>query len=155
MNKAFVREADDTGQRHCPRCGSLGVPVPAATIAALLRAERREAVSQPGYYCPFARCEVVYFDLYERTATTADLLRSVYPKDPDAPLCACFGLTRDDIEADLQEGGVRRVRETVARARTAEAHCADCAPSGQSCVAEVQRYFFKRQAQRAGGSPSS
>ena len=27
MNKAFVREPDETGALHCPACGSLGSPV--------------------------------------------------------------------------------------------------------------------------------
>ena len=27
MNTAFVREPDDTGQLHCPACGSLGTAV--------------------------------------------------------------------------------------------------------------------------------
>ncbi len=151
MNKAFVREPDDTGARHCPRCGSLGWAVPAETLPAQLRPEHAEAVSHPAFFCPFARCDVVYFDLYERTALVNCLRRPVYPKDPEAPLCACFGLTCDDVEADLNEGGVCRVRSVVERAKTAEARCRELAPSGQSCVAEVQRYYFKRQAQR--GTP--
>ena len=36
MNKAFVREPDDTGAGHCPRCGSLGIAVGAETLAAQL-----------------------------------------------------------------------------------------------------------------------
>ena len=40
MNKAFIAEPVDTGERNCPRCGSLGVPVPSANAkveGALLR----------------------------------------------------------------------------------------------------------------------
>ena len=33
MNKAFVREPDDTGQRNCPRCRSLGTPVGPGAVA--------------------------------------------------------------------------------------------------------------------------
>ncbi len=33
MNKAFVREPEDKGERSCPVCGSLGVPVGRETVA--------------------------------------------------------------------------------------------------------------------------
>ena len=110
MNKAFVREPDDTGAGYCPRCGSLGTAVGRPTLAAHLRAEAVGQLSDPAFFCPFARCDVVYFDTFERTATTDVLVRPVYPKDPTAPLCGCFGLTREDVEQDVREGGVARVR---------------------------------------------
>ena len=45
---------------------------------------------------------MAYFDAFERAILSADLTKPVYPKDPDAPICACFGLTRRDIEQDVQ-----------------------------------------------------
>jgi NAD(P)H-nitrite reductase large subunit len=92
---------------------------------------------------------VGYFDSFERVVPASELLRPAYPKDSEAPICACFGLTRDDIEDDLNEGGVRRVRELLEKARTSEAHCQVTAASGQCCVGEVQRYFMRRRAERA------
>jgi hypothetical protein len=88
---------------------------------------------------------VAYFDIFERTIRTEALRHPVYPKDPQAPICACFGLTADDVEADIAEGGVRRVRAIIDKAKGPEAHCRTAAASGQSCVGEVQRYYMKRR----------
>jgi hypothetical protein len=143
MNKAFVREPDDTGQRFCPRCQSLGEAVPSETIAALLSDELRAGLADAAYFCPFARCEVVYFDSYERVITTAQFSRPVWPKDAEAPLCPCFGFTREAIEEDLADGGVVRIRELVEKAKSPAAECLTKSPTGHSCVTEIQRYYFK------------
>jgi hypothetical protein len=146
MNKAFVREPDDNGQQHCPQCGSLGVPVTHETAAAHLSRQAAEALGEPSFYCPFPRCAVAYFDLFERVTPVEALVDPSYPKDPTAPLCRCFGLTIDDVEEDIREGSVRRVRAIVERSKTAEAHCHVAAPDGRSCVAEVQRYYMRARA---------
>ena len=143
MNKAFVREPDDTGQRFCPRCGSLGTPVRGETLDAQLPAETRGLVADEATFCPFPRCEVVYFDDFDRVIDLKAYGRAVFPKDPSAPVCSCFGLTLDDIEADIAEGGVRHVKELLAKAKSADARCARLAPSGQSCVSEVQRRYMQ------------
>lgn len=143
MNKAFVREPDDTGQLHCPACGSLGTLVHRETWAAFVHEGEAGSLAETAFFCPFPRCEVVYFDMFERRVTTAELVRSVWPKDADAPICGCFGLTRQDVEADIEEGGVRRVRALIEKAKSPEAQCRTHAASGQNCTAEVQRYFMK------------
>ena len=147
MNKAFVREPEDTGQRYCPECRSLGIAVRAETLQSFLMPDALNTISETGYFCPFAFCDVAYFDDLQRVAKTDCILRPVYPKDPGAPLCGCFGLTSDDIEADLAEGGVRRVKELLAKAKSPLARCQTMSPSGQSCVAEVQRYYMRRRSQ--------
>src|SRR5262245_51487699 len=111
MNKAFVREPEDTGQRFCPRCGSLGTGVRGETLDAQLTEENRRLLGDEAWFCPFGRCDVVYFDDFDRVVDRQVFGQPVYPKDPSAPICSCFGLTLDDIEADVQEGGVRRVKE--------------------------------------------
>ena len=93
MNKAFVREPEDSGERHCPRCGSLGVSAGAAAVEEHLRPEALANLSQPAWFCPFPRCEVAYFDTFERSAGVDQLRYPVWPKDAEAPLCSCFGLT--------------------------------------------------------------
>lgn len=145
MNKAFVREPEDTGQAYCPRCRSLGIAVQEATLTAQLKPEAVSELADTAWFCPFPTCEVAYFDLFERVATIDKLNAPVYPKDPQAPICPCFGFTTDEIEADLAENGVQRTRALVARAKTAEARCQTASPTGQSCVAEVQRYYMKRR----------
>jgi hypothetical protein len=143
MNKAFVREPDDNGERHCPRCGSLGIAVQHETLVAQLCADALAELGQTAHFCPFAKCEVAYFDAFERVVLVAGFKQPVYPKDPDAPLCPCFGLTADDIAADLAEGTPTRVRAHIAKAKTDAAHCATCSPTGQSCVPHVQQYYLR------------
>jgi hypothetical protein len=145
MNKAFIRESDDTAAARCPRCGSLGIAVGAETLAAQSDAEALRALADAAFYCPFPKCEVGYFDQFEQTVL-ADLLRQpAYPKDPNAPICNCFGFTTAEIEADLREGSPRRVRELLTRSKSAEAHCLTAAPDGRCCMAEVQRYYLRAQ----------
>ena len=155
MNKAFVREPDDTGQRNCPRCRSLGTPVGPGAVASHLKSDSPRTVGEPAFFCPLPSCEVVYFDLFERLATVDDLTAPVYPKDPSAPVCSCFGLTREAIEESVRTGDLTLVRETIAKAKSPEARCAVLSPLGKDCVAEVQRCFVRYQAaSRPGASPN-
>jgi hypothetical protein len=143
MNKAFVREPEDTGQLHCPTCGSLGIPVERETWQAHVKPDAVGGLAESAFFCPFARCETVYFDMFERRVTTEQLRKGVYPKDPQAPICGCFGLSVEDVQADISEGGVRRVRELLAKAKSPDAHCRTAAASGQCCAGEVQRTYMK------------
>jgi hypothetical protein len=152
MNKAFVREPDDTGERACPQCGSRGLPVGAVTLKALLPEGSGYSLSDPAWFCPYPKCEVGYFDLFERTAPALALARLCYPKDPSGVLCSCFGLTLDDVESDVREGVVTRVKALLARSKSPEAHCVTTAPDGRSCMTEVQRYYMKF---REGWKPST
>jgi hypothetical protein len=142
MNKAFVREPDLTADL-CPRCGSQGQPVGRETIQAYVAAEKIKSVADPANFCPSPLCDVVYFDAFERTLLAGDLDRPVYPKTPDAPICACFGLTRADIERDASEGVVARVRAIIEKAKSPEARCRQLAANGRPCIAEVQKYYMQ------------
>ncbi|MGD9646819.1 MAG: hypothetical protein AB7U73_13980 [Pirellulales bacterium] len=143
MNKAFVREPDDNGQRLCPRCGSLGVPVAPGTIAAHLPPDEASGLAEAAFFCPFGTCDVAYFDIFERILPVDRLAHAVWPKDPAAPICACFGVGVDEIEADIRDGSVERTRAVVEKANSPAAHCATASASGRSCVADVQRYYMK------------
>ena len=147
MNKAFVREPDDTGQAHCPGCGSLGTSVGRETWQAHVDQQHQASLAETAFFCPFPKCEVAYFDMFERRVMADSLKQPVYPKDTAAPICSCFGLTTTDIEADINEGSVRRVRELIAKAKSPLARCATMSPSGHSCVSDVQRYYMKQRGQ--------
>lgn len=149
MNKAFLREPDDNGQRFCPTCGSLGTAVSGDTWRAQVAEPGRIQLAEPAYFCSFARCDTVYFDEFERVVSTAELARGVYPKDPSAPLCGCFGLTCDDVDADVREGAATRVKALMARSKSPEANCRLRSPSGQCCMPEVLKYFTKRRSEVA------
>lgn len=143
MNKAFVREPEDTGTANCPRCGSLGIAVGGETLAAQLLADDRRNLPESAYYCPFPRCEVGYFDQFDRWVAGDKLLHPAWPKDPAAPLCPCFGFRPEEVEADVREGGTRRVKELLARTKSPDARCRTMSPTGQCCMPEVQRYFMR------------
>ncbi len=142
MNKAFVREPDSTAE-YCPRCGSKGEPVGAVTLRELLTDKQRRAIAEAANSCPSPKCEAVYFDGFEQTTLAADLERPVYPKDPAAPICACSGLTREDIERDVQEGVKDRVKAVIERAKAPGAQCRRMAANGQPCIAYVQKYYMQ------------
>lgn len=144
MNKAFVKEAEGESGR-CPRCDSPGVLVLQETLDAQLGPALRDRVASTAYFCPFARCPVIYFDAFERTIDRDEFGRPVFPKDESAPICCCFGFTLDAIEADLAEGAPKRTRLAVEKAQSALTRCSTQAPSGQSCIAEIQRAYLQRK----------
>jgi hypothetical protein len=149
MNKAFIKEQDATEGR-CPRCGSPGTVVFQETLRAHLAAEALQNLTESAFFCAQPRCSVVYFDLFDRVVEEAAVKTRVYPKNPAAPLCACFGLAPEDVEEDIREGTVTRTRACVEKAKSPDARCAVASPSGQSCVAEVQRYYMKLRSQTGG-----
>lgn len=145
MNKAFLKEDESGGQGRCPLCDGAGVPVGKETLDAFVRREGRREIADTAFYCPTPHCDAVYFDVFERVIRHEELTKPVYPKDPEAPMCGCFGLTRDDIEADIREGTPTRVRSLLAKARSDAARCVVCNVSGQTCVPDVQRYYMKHR----------
>ena len=64
----------------------------------------------------------------------------VYPKDLDAPICACFGLDYDDVAADAAEGTPTRIRANLAQAKTA-ARCEELAADGRNCLGAIQELY--------------
>jgi hypothetical protein len=99
--------------------------------------EQRSILAEPANFCPSPHCAVAYFDGLERFVLATALSRPVYPKDPSAPVCACFGLTRQDIEQDVDEGVVTRTRAAVEKAKSPTARCAHMAGNGRPCRPEV------------------
>ena len=151
MNKAFCREPDDTRPPRCPRCGCEGARVEAPTLAAHVVAGAAESLGEPAYCCGTDACDVAYFDLLERTIPVEAARGLPWPKDPTGVLCACHGLTADDVDADIAEGAPTRVREVVRRAGLPDAACAARSADGRSCVARLQRYYVRRRTELGGG----
>ena len=131
MNKAFVREPEFDGRGYCPHCGALGVDVP------------RETLGDAAWFCSFARCDVAYFTLLEAVVTTDELHAPVYPKDQLAPICACFGFGRDEVEADIRDGSPQRIRALLNKADSPEADCRRQAADGKCCRGAVQRLYLQ------------
>lgn len=143
MNKAFVREPEFDGRAYCPRCGSLGTQVGAAALENHIRPESRAKMGDTAWFCAYPPCSAAYFNLFETVVTVDELTGPVTPKDPQAPLCACFGLTREDVEADVRDGTPTRIRALNAKSTSAEARCATLAANGQCCMPEVRKLYMK------------
>jgi hypothetical protein len=143
MNKAFVREPEMDGRAYCPRCQTLGTPVGAAALDAHILRESRAKMHDAAWFCGYPTCEVAYFNVFESVVLTSELKRSVYPKDPDAPLCGCFGFSYADVEADVRDGRPARIRALLARSQSPDANCHTLAADGQCCMREVQRLYMK------------
>lgn len=143
MNKAFVREPDADVRVTCPLCGSLGTTVGTGPMDTHVASEDRGRIGDVAWCCGNEACRVVYFNIFEQTVTVDQLRKPVYPYDLNSPICECFGLTWDDVDQDSREPIPVRIRELIAKSRTAEARCTLLALNGQCCVKEVQRLYFK------------
>jgi hypothetical protein len=142
MNKAFVREPDNT-ETFCPKCGAAGVPVPWITVEHHVPEETRKRLTASSLFCMTPSCEVAYFDAMESYVLAADLVKPVYPKDAAAPLCPCFGLTKHDVEDDIDAPSPVKIRALLAKSKSPAAHCETASPTGRCCMPEVQKYYFK------------
>jgi hypothetical protein len=147
MNKAFVREPEFDGRAFCPRCGSLGTPVNSTTLDCHVQELSRPRMGDSAWFCEFPNCDVVYFDQFERSVTVNELQSTVYPKDPAAPICACFGFGSEDVEADVRQGTPVRIRELLAKSKSSDAQCHTLAADGRCCIREVQRLYMRRIAE--------
>jgi hypothetical protein len=143
MNKAFVREPEFDGRAYCPQCGSLGLPVEHGPLDRYIRPEARNKLGDTAWFCNFHTCDVAYFNLFEAVVRRDELTAPVYPHDLDAPLCACFGLTYDEVAADVREGAPTRVRELLAKTKSPAARCEQLAADGRCCMAAVQELYLR------------
>jgi hypothetical protein len=142
MNKAFIQEPEQRAD-YCPRCGTKGEPVGGKTLAAYLSEAQRRQITESANFCPSPQCPVAYFDNFERTVLAGDLQHPAYPKDTSAPVCACFGLTRAEIEADVREGVATRTKAALEKAKSPQARCSEKAANGRPCVGYVQKYYLQ------------
>jgi Zinc binding domain len=146
VNKAFVREPEDDGRGYCPRCRSLGIAVGPGPLDTHVRPESRGQLLDAAWFCGYPHCEVAYFNQFDAVVAVDELHAPVYPKDPDAPICACFGLAYDDVEADVRDGAPTRIRTLLARSKSPEARCATLAADGRCCMGAVQELYMRLRA---------
>jgi Zinc binding domain len=151
MNKAFIREPEDDGRAYCPRCRTLGRPVQRGPLDTHIRPESRGKLGDSAWFCGFARCDVAYFNLFSAVVLMDELKAPVYPFDANAPICACFGLTYDDVLADVDDTKPTRIRELLAKSKSSEARCHMVAPDGQCCIGAVQELYMRLRSQTVSG----
>ncbi len=143
MNKAFVREPDFDGRAFCPRCGALGLPVEHGPLDAHIRPESRNKLGDSAWFCAFLRCDVAYFNLFEAVVLVEELQGPIYPYNLSAPICACFGLSYDDVEADVRDGVPARIRALLAKSKLPDARCESLAADGRCCMTAVQELYMR------------
>ncbi len=143
MNKAFVREPEDDGRAYCPRCRSLGIPVESGPLDTHIRTESRGKMQDSAWFCNFPSCDVAYFNQFDEVALINELKAVVYPKDLDAPICACFGLTYEDVEADIRDVKPNRIRDLLAKSQSTSANCHTLAADGRCCMSSVQELYMR------------
>lgn len=143
MNKAFVREPEPDGRAFCPSCGALGFAVGSGTLNYHIHQDSRLKLGTSGWFCPFPECDTAYFDLFERIVDVNELRAPVYPKSMDAPVCPCFGFTRDELDTAIRLRSPESVRKLLAKSKSEEANCSVLAASGQCCMQEVQRLYIR------------
>ena len=117
--------------------------MPWITVEHHVPEETRKRLTASSLFCMTPSCEVAYFDAMETFVLAADLIHPVYPKDAAAPLCPCFGLTKHDVEDDIDAPSPVKIRALLAKSKSPAAHCETASPTGRCCMPEVQRYYFK------------
>ncbi len=128
----------------CPVTGSRSKQVDALTVKSLVRHLPFAAPTTQYYFCEDPDCEVVYFPWQAKAPIfrKSDLLVPVAVKESSdrVPLCYCFGVTRKDIEEEIEQTG----KSAFAQRIKAEVQAGNCAcevknPSGRCCLGNVAR----------------
>jgi hypothetical protein len=140
MSRAFIKEGDAPEPR-CPSCGTQGEAVGPATLDAQLSPADRKALGDRAYYCANPGCSTAYFSAWDAVIPQNRLKSRAWPKDPQAPICPCFGLSAADVIADARAGRKNRVLEIREEADAPDARCPGLAPDGRSCMTSVMRLF--------------
>lgn len=150
MNKAFIREPEDDGRAYCPRCGNLGLPVNSGPLDTHIKTESRAKMLDAAWFCNYYRCDVAYFNQFGSVVLMDELKAPVYPYDVNAPICVCYGLTYDDVEADANEAVPVRIRAVVVKSKAGAAECHRLAADGRSCLGTLQELYMRL---KAAGKP--
>ena len=128
----------------CPVSGSRSKQADALTVKSLVRHLRFGAPTAQYYFCEDPSCDVVYFPWQSEAPTfgKSDLGVRVGAKEKSDPIpvCYCFGVTRKDIQEEIQQSGkstfVARIKAEVQRGNCA---CEVKNPSGKCCLGTVTR----------------
>ena len=144
MNKAFVRESDAPPPR-CPNrrgCGTVGIAVTPAALAAHTDAGGRKSLTSDAFYCPNQDCAVAYFDAWGGVVPVEAARGLPYPKHPDGPVCACLDIGAGRVVAEARAGDKTTVARIIAHSKGADASCATTMADGRSCERAVRRLFL-------------
>ena len=158
MNKAFVREPEDDGPRVLPALQNAGPPgrLWPVRYAHPPRVPRKDAGRRLVLRVPALRSCLLQ-PLRRRSPDGRAQIAGL-PHDPNTPICACFGLTYDDVEADVHDGTPTRIRELLAKSKSSEAQCHKLAADGICCMAQFKNCtcdFARKPPAKVPPAPSS
>lgn len=131
----------EPGEPRCPGCGGLGDPVGPTTLDAHLPAAARAPLGGSAFYCAAPSCRNAYFNAWGAVASSDQVTGTAWPKDPEAPICPCFGVMSGDVLSDARDGRKDRVKALVERAKGPDARCVQRSPDGACCITRVLRLF--------------
>jgi bacterioferritin-associated ferredoxin len=143
MNKAFTREPEADTDVRCPRCDNIGVPVESGPLDRYCDPLVRPRLPSTAWCCRSESCPVAYFNPTGAIVRVDELRECPWPWNPQAPVCACFGVTYKDIVREADAGQPQRIRELVQQSKSPAARCREVAGDGQCCLTEVQRLYYR------------
>lgn len=126
-----------TNKRNCPDCGRAAVEVGITTILHHLKSPwTHELRVQKYYFCETVECDAVYFGEDGSVIGTTKIRGEIGQKrkDPDRPLCYCFGVTQSDAERDpnIKAFVVEQTKRGVCACDTRN-------PSGRCCLKDFPK----------------
>jgi len=138
-----------TGHLACPRCGSVGKPVPHATVARFVSAEALAALgSGEPRFCPHPACAVAYYAPLGAAILKEQLSVRVGFKETEGPrpICHCFGHSMESLAEEwATKGSISAVIDVMAKVRAGECHCEELNPQGICCLTELRRAVLSLQ----------
>ena len=135
-----MKESEQADPR-CPECGALGAEVGRVTLQGHLGADDCSRLGARAYYCVNSGCPTAYFNTWGVSIPFERMTRTAYPKDPEGPICPCFGVNVSDIVGDARAGKRERIRDLTTRSQGPQARCVETCPDGETCLPRVLRLF--------------
>ena len=126
----------------CPVCGQKGRSVQIFTIRSLLKEQLSSAILNEDYsFCLNPECNTVYFSATKDSIFQKhDLKIRVGLKEKTQPrtLCYCFGITIEDVHAEIREKGKSTIESDISeKVEAGLCHCEDANPEGRCCLGRV------------------
>jgi len=135
-----MKESEQAEPR-CPECGALGEQVGLVTLKGHLEPDDCSSLGERAYYCVNSGCHTAYFNTWGVSVPFERMTRTAYPKDPEAPLCPCFGMSVSDVVEDARQGKRDRIRDLATKSQGPDARCAETCPHGVTRLPRVLRLF--------------
>lgn len=130
------------GLLSCPRCGSVGQPVPRETVARFAPDHLEALGAGEIRFCPDPRCSATYYSPTGAWVDKAVLPVRIGLKESEGPrpLCTCFGHSYESLAAEYRAtGAISAVIEVGAQARAGACRCAETNPQGVCCLTEMRK----------------